>query len=199
MLGTAVLVAVAGAPALDALAKKGDAKLASRQSTNGGAMASNNEQRSPQVSDDGSAVIMTSEATNLGGPIAASKNVYVYDFAKKKVQLVSRRSKNKGGGGADDDSGSAEISGNGRIAVFSSDASNLSGPSLPFADQIYTYDLKKKQLELVSRQAKGKGGGAANGNSGTPSISARGPRCCLWDRGRQSWRSGRAGRRHLRL
>lgn len=134
--------------------------LISRRSGKNGAGA-NGSSNDPEISADGRMISFETTATNLGGPIAAgTENIYVYDFDKKKVSLVSRRS-GRTGAGANDDSISSRISGNGRWVAFETAATNLGGPTQTTAPNrnVYARDLRKRRTILISR-ASGNGDGA---------------------------------------
>ena len=111
----------------------------------------------PSISGSGRYVAFRSDADNLGGPIAANSNIYVYDRERNKVQLVSRRSRSAGGAGANGNSEDPVISANGRIVAFQTLATNLQGP-LNTSINTYVYDVEGKRVELVSRQSKSHGG-----------------------------------------
>ena len=86
-------------------------------------------------------------ADNLGGPIATlagDTNVYVYNLERKKVVLVSRRSKGAGGQGGDDESEDPAIAPSGPFVAFESEAQNLGGPNQLLADEenIYLHTLR---------------------------------------------------------
>ena len=166
-----VLVAVATlATAAGAL---GAAKttLVSRQSHGAGGDGADADATRPSISANGRFVAFNTEADNLGGPIDSDvDNVYVYDRRKRKVELVSRRS--RGGPGGDADSFVPAISANGRYVAFLSDADNLGGPRDPSVANIYVYDRKRDRVKLVSRRSgRGSGGDA---DSREPAISASG-------------------------
>jgi len=88
--------------------------------------------------------------------------------AKGDTILVSRASN---GDVADDDSFQASISANGRFIAFRSGATNLSNRDADAFEDIFVHDRKRKRTELVSVRSNG---GAANGGSFSPSISAGG-------------------------
>jgi hypothetical protein len=87
--------------------------------------------------------------------------------------LVSRQSAAAGGNGATDRSFSQSISRSGRFIAFATEATNLGGPiqTGAFEANVYVYDAKLQQVELVSRQSQAAGGLGANADSRTTSIS----------------------------
>ena len=86
-------------------------------------------------------MVFRTDATNLGGPIAADENVYVYDRWKDRVELVSRRSRKAGGQGANQNSDNPSISANGRYVSFETRATNLGGPIAGGGySNVYVYD-----------------------------------------------------------
>jgi hypothetical protein len=145
-------------------------RLVSRQSKSAGGAGTDATANDGSISDDGRYVAFATEADNLGGPADTSfENVYVYDIERKRVRLVSRRSKSAGGAGADNDSSDPSISGNGRFVAFESEASNLSAATnTPSGnDNVYVYDLKRKRIQLVSRQSRAAGGAGGDQESDT--------------------------------
>ncbi len=150
--------------------KRQKAELISRRSNKG--PGANDSSFIPSISASGRYVAFQSTADNLGGPLDGDNNVYVYDRELKKTRLVSRRSGNNGAGG-DGDSFTPSISANGRFVAFTSEADNLGGPRDIDFTNIYRYDLRRKQVQLVSRRS-GSSGSGANGNSESSSLSADG-------------------------
>ena len=127
----------------------------------------------PSISAGGRQVAFETEADNLGGPLDIGvQNIYVYDLERRRVALVSRRSRAAGGGGGDAESRGASISGGGRFVAFRSDADNLGGPAADVPN-IYVYDRKRRRVQLVSRRS-GKLGAGADAVSYTPAVSGDG-------------------------
>ena len=118
------------------------------------------------ISADGRFIAFTTIANNFGGPLDIDySNIYVYDRKNKTTKLVSRRSGN--GGGANNYSYDPVISGNGRYVQFSTDASNLGGPTISESN-VYVRDLKTKKTILISRRSgnAGAGGNLFSGSGG---------------------------------
>jgi len=155
--------------AVSALAGSGDTQLTSRQS-NGGP-GSNGDSEDPAASASGRFVAFESAATNLSGVDGPEDDVFLYDHKKRRVTLVSRRS--KGGPGADGDSEDPSVSASGRFVAYKSDADNLSGADSDGTQDVFVYDRKTKRTSLVSRRS-GKNGAGGDANSDSPSISADG-------------------------
>ena len=151
-----------------AQAGKGDTILVSRNAS--GSEGANGASYEPSLSASGRFIAYISQGSNLNGPddLAAS-DIYVYDAAKHKVELVSRKS--NGGPGGDADSSAPSISANGRFVAFESGAGNLVDASQGGPD-IYVYDRERDKVQLVSR--RGKNGPGGTGTSYNPSISANG-------------------------
>lgn len=169
-LAICLLAAVSASMALGA---KGDLDLGSRQSDAAGGAGANSWSYEGSLSDDGRFLAFRSEATNLDVEDSGSfeTTVYVYDFDANTVETVSRESNL--GPPAAGDSREEEISGNGRFVVFRTDAQNLGGPIV--ADEnVYVYDRRKDEVELISRRSEAAGGEGADADSGTPTISANG-------------------------
>jgi Tol biopolymer transport system component len=154
---------------------RGRIRLVSRQSASAGGAGAFGGSSEPAISADGRRVAFETTADNLGGPLdgGASENIYVYDLARKRVQLVSRQSASAGGTGGDRLSERPSISGDGRVIAFQSRAGNLGGPTVGL-DRIYAYDTERKRVRLVSRQSAAAGGAAADDVSISPAISADG-------------------------
>ena len=122
--------------------------------------AADGDSREEEISANGRFVVFRTDAENLGGPIVANENIYVYDRRTDEVELISRRSESAGGQGADADSGTATISANGRYVSFQTRATNLGGPiSDGGFTNVYVRDRKKERTFLVSRRSDGGKGG----------------------------------------
>jgi Tol biopolymer transport system component len=163
----AVLAALAAAPALGA---NGDLQLGSRQSAADGGAGANSWSAGGALSANGRFLAFMSEANNLDVE-DGFRSIYVYDFRKRVVENVSRAS--NFGPPSDGDDVDPQVSANGRFVAFETDATNLGGPTQD-SDNIYVYDRKLDQVELVSRQSASVGGQGADGESSNPTISASG-------------------------
>lgn len=138
-----------------------------------GQQLSRGESFAPAVSADGHDVAFVSTAP-LAGPAdgrsetRALANVYLRDTIRKTTTRVSI-----GRGGAPPDAGSYEpaISGDGRLVVFVSEATNLVPGDRNQVADIFLYDADAGTISLISR---GMGGGPANGPSSRPAISEDG-------------------------
>jgi Tol biopolymer transport system component len=168
-------IAVLGAVLLaaDALAKKDRTSLVSRQSASASGLGGDDESFNPAVSANGRFVAFETHADNLGGPAVDVANIYVYDRERKKVELVSRRSKSAGGAGGDGDSFLPSISKSGRFVAFETESENLGGPPVDFS-QIYLYDRKRDRIRLVSRRSQSAGGAAGDDGSFNGVVSGNG-------------------------
>jgi len=135
------------------------------------------------ISANGRYVAFTSCSQLLdGGPTYASGDVFVHDFATGRTTKVSVPAS---GLLADGSSTDPSISADGRYIAFQSQATNLaklscSGNPVQQAlcvqtplglDQVYVRDMVRKTTRLVSAAP---GGGAADGTSNIPTISANG-------------------------
>lgn len=77
----------------------------------------------PSISDDGS-VVAFSNQVSIAGPDAFESDVYAYDLGTATTLLMSR---NRGGVRANGNSALPAVSGDGRVVVFESEATNLDG------------------------------------------------------------------------
>lgn len=128
---------------------------------------------SPRVSSDGRFVVFTSTAPlDTAEPATPNRrpvaNVYVRDT---KTGTTARVSVGPSGSPLAVSSYDAVVSGNGRYVAFVSGASNLVQRDRNEAADVFLRDLELHTTTLVSRSASG---GAANGPSGQPAISADG-------------------------
>jgi Tol biopolymer transport system component len=124
----------------------------------------------PALSADGTSLAFTSTADNLVSQTvpANTQEIYIESLAATgSVALVSAAAD---GTAADAYSDSVSVSGDGRYAVFDSDADNLIA-GVSGTSEIYLKDLKTGAVTLVSASATG---AAANGYSSSPVISADG-------------------------
>ena len=142
----------------------------SRESNLG--LGADGDSRDEEISGNGRFVVFRTDAKNLGGPIVADQNIYVYDRRTDHVELVSRRSAKAGGGGANQNSDGPSISADGRYVAFQTRASNLGGPiAAGDVANVYVRDRKEKRTFLVSRRSSGGPGG--RDDSFEPSIAPR--------------------------
>jgi Tol biopolymer transport system component len=127
----------------------------------------------PSVSADGRYVAFTSTATldggearsSLGRPIASG---YVRDV---RIGVTERVSVSADGMPPDGSSSDPAISRDGRYVAFASEATNLVPGDRNRSADIFLRDLRTHSVALISRSASG---GAANGRSGNPVVSADG-------------------------
>ena len=127
----------------------------------------------PSVSADGRYVAFTSNATLDGGEARSSSgrpiaSVYVRDM---QLGVTERVSVCAGGIAPDGTSSSPAISRDGRYVAFASEATNLVPGDRNRSADIFLRDLRTHSTLLISRSASG---GAANGQSGSPVVSADG-------------------------
>jgi Tol biopolymer transport system component len=127
----------------------------------------------PSVSADGRYVAFTSNAALDGGAARSSSgrpiaSVYVRDM---QLGVTERVSVCAGGILPDGSSSSSAISRDGRYVAFASTATNLVPGDRNRSADIFLRDLRTHSTLLISRSASG---GAANGQSGSPVVSADG-------------------------
>jgi Tol biopolymer transport system component len=126
----------------------------------------NGESLDARISDDGTVVVYSSGASNLvEDDVNGTQDVFAYGTGSLDTTLVSVST---GGEQANNWSETAEISGNGRYAVFVSMATNLDPADTDPEPDIYLRDMVTGVTELVS---VGIGGANSNGQCYGPSVS----------------------------
>lgn len=127
------------------------------------------ESSDPVLSRNGRFVAFVSDAANLvEGDSNGLPDVFVHD---RKTGTTVRASVASDGGEADGGSDSPMLPGNGRFVAFDSAATNLAASDTNGVRDVFLHDLKTGVTELVSAAP---GGGAADGESVSPSVSANG-------------------------
>ncbi|GIU84059.1 MAG: hypothetical protein KatS3mg008_0834 [Acidimicrobiales bacterium] len=150
----------------------GVTRLVSRDSAGG---PTNGSSFDPVVSDDGRFVAFRSDATDLvSGDTNGRFDIFVRDLSTNSTTLMSRDS---GGGPTNGDSFEPAISDDGRFVAFRSDASDLVSGDGNGASDVFIRDRSSGVTRLVSVDASG---GAANGASFAPSVSADGRVVVFW-------------------
>lgn len=125
----------------------------------------------PMISADGRFVAFDSQAGNLApGDVNGQDDVFVKDMETGKTILVSATADGSSGNGP---SYRVGISGDARLVVFRSEASDLLPEDKDTASDIYLKDLRDGSLRLISTSS---GGVKADAPSYDPSISADGRR-----------------------
>jgi Tol biopolymer transport system component len=137
-----------------------------RVSIGEGGVQGNQSSLGPSLSADGQLVLFSSSATNLTPE--GQGGLFVRDVHAGKTSMVSV---NSAGEPADQPSFGAEISADGRYAMFLSSASNLVPGDRNMAADVFVRDLRRGTTERVSRLP---GDGAAYNPSRVAAISARG-------------------------
>jgi Tol biopolymer transport system component len=128
----------------------------------------NGSSSSPVLSADGTRVAFVSTASNLaGGDGNGAADVFVTD----RDGAVTRVSVAAGGADPNGPSSDPDISADGRFVVFESAASNLVDGDTDGVADVFVRDLQTQTTSLVS---SARGGGPADGASGSPAISASG-------------------------
>lgn len=132
-------------------------RLISRSTGN---IATNATSYSGDISYDGRYVAFLTDATNIGGTIAAgTANIYVRDRAASTTVLASQPtgSTNVSGNAS---SGPASITDDGKKVAFSSRSTNFAADATDGTGQIYLRDLNSTTTSLVSRSTAGARGDA---------------------------------------
>ncbi len=124
----------------------------------------------PMASMDGRFVIYESTATNLvPGDTNGEQDIFVYDVL---LDTTTRVSVHTNGAESDAFSQMADISDDGRYAVFATTATTLTDDTVTASTyNIFLHDLQTGETRLISRNSNGEGG---NGDSLRPSISGDG-------------------------
>jgi hypothetical protein len=129
------------------------------------------------ISADGRYVVFESEADNLvAGDTNGALDIFVKDLLTGGIERVSVAT---GGGQANGGSRQPAVSADGRLVVFSSDATNLDGLDLNPSSDIYLHDRSTGVTRLVHVDSAGNQGISAStiaGGADSPSISADGSR-----------------------
>jgi Tol biopolymer transport system component len=128
----------------------------------------NGPSSSPALAADGTRVAFVSSASNL---VPGDNNGAADVFLTDRDGNVTRVSVAADGGDPNGASSDPDISADGRYVVFESAASNLVAGDTNGAPDVFVRDLQAGTTTLVSAA---RGGGAGNGASGAPAISAAG-------------------------
>ncbi len=138
--------------------KTGELELVSR---NDEGEAANSACSSPSISANGRLVTYATAATNLTDDVDlnGAADIYVTDIKKGTTQLVSR-----GAGGSTPNGASimSSLSGNGRVALFVTAATDVEvlgagdgDVGIPEAFSVFAHTLKTGEIALVSRRTDG--------------------------------------------
>jgi Tol biopolymer transport system component len=133
-----------------------------------GNKTANGPSSDPALTRPGDTVAFASKASNL---VEGDTNAKSDIFLRRDVDPIQRVSVATDGTEANGDSTEPAVSGDGRLVVFTSTATNLAPGNAKGLPQIFLRDLKTGTTLLVSRAYDR---GPANGPSTTPSISAGG-------------------------
>ncbi len=127
---------------------------------------------SARISGDGQHVVFASGARNLGPDASGRAHVYLRDLVAGHLQLVDRAT-GAGGAIANGDSSDPQISGDGRLVLLRSTATNLDPADGDTTGDLYVRDAVAHTTTLVSRGA-GLAGAKAVGGARSGAISADG-------------------------
>ena len=121
------------------------------------------------ISDNGRFMAFGSDATNLSpGDTNNVKDVFLYDFYKATLDMVSLTSDGQLSNGVSD---SASISGQGQYLVFMSSATNFFPNDQNGANDVFVKDLTTGEVKLVSQLENGE---QPDSSSDSPNISSDG-------------------------
>ncbi len=129
----------------------------------------------PCLSRDGSVVVFTSKATNLGADVPSEvEQVYLYERMTGQISLISKDASGEAGSAP---SGVPSVSADGRLVAFSTTAPNLMDGVV--GQHIVLFDRSAGTLEIVDRATDGTLG---NGIADLPILSASGRHVLLTSR-----------------
>ena len=127
----------------------------------------------PSISADGRVVAFSSAAGSLVGvPDFEFAQIFVRDLAADTVTLVSRRNPPTRTPG-NDISLNPELSDDGRVVAFASDANNLSSRDRSVPQNVFVYDLRTNRIDFVNRRS-GRRGAAADSSGLLTDLSISG-------------------------
>jgi Tol biopolymer transport system component len=140
-----------------------------RVSVNSHEVGANGNSVNGSITPDGRYVVFDSSSTNLGGgDTNVAQDIFIRDLRLGTTKRVSVNSLGFEGNG---DSTDARISGNGRLVVFRSAATNLVLHDTNASDDVFIRDRRTSTTKRVSVGTKGQ---QANDRSSGPSISLDG-------------------------
>jgi Tol biopolymer transport system component len=143
--------------------------VTTRESVDSNGMQSNGKSSEPVISADGGSLAFYSDATNLvSGDTNLVRDVFVHD---RQTGATVRASVDSSGVQANADSSGSEISGDGRIVAFYSDATNLVAGDTNLVRDAFIKDL---QTGATSRVSVDSNGAQGNALSSMPWISTDG-------------------------
>ena len=123
----------------------------------------------PTISGDGNVVAFWSDANNLvAGDLNLQRDIFVHNRALATTELISVSTGGIQGNGP---SSRPNLSADGNLVAFTSDASNLVAGDTNLAGDVFVRDIAAGTTELISI---GLAGAPANGLSSVPVISGDG-------------------------
>ena len=175
-VAVAVSALAALPPAPASAADAGATLLLSRPSGLGALPAASTNSTSANsrrfVSGNGRFIVFASQSDGLStADNDEFQNVFLRDTQTGTTTLMSRST---GGEAANGDSSAPTISEDGTRVAFSSSASNLDPADTDSQSDIFLHIVGSGSTELVSRRGAFVGGGASDGDSRAPSLSADG-------------------------
>ena len=146
--------------------------------TTGSGNGGNSRALHPQITDDGSKIVFSSQATDLlATPTNSNGNIFLYDVGTGITQLITTGP----GSGGNNWSGSPQITPDGSKIVFNSRATNLTAIPTNGAVNLLLCDVATGITELITiGSSNGAEGGDAGGLVQDPSISTDGTKIAFW-------------------
>jgi len=141
-------------------------------SSDANGLEANDGSSSPRISDDGRFVVFESLATNLS-PISTggTQQVFIKDLVDGSVDLVSRDT--TGLVVANAAAENPDVSNDGRVIVFESNATNLSDLTTNGATQIYLKNMADDSIDMISSDTTLLSGGNGSSNRAYMSPDAQ--------------------------
>lgn len=152
----------------DVFVKDSATGVITRISTSSNGQQGNGRSLNPAISGNGRYVVFQSEASNLVGGLEIPDtngfaDIFRYDNLTGQIRRVSLGA---GGVQANNTCANPAISGDGRIIVFESTATNLVGSSVAGRSHVYLYDSSTDTIRRISA-----GPAEGNGGSFNPAVS----------------------------
>ena len=146
-----------------------EAHLVSRVSETRSGKGGNSPSTNPSISRDGFRVAFHSRSGNLiSEPRNFRDHIYLRDFTNNTLTRITAIPGRNGSIEANRGSQNPRLSGNGKLVLFESVATNLGPADNNGVWDLYLHDIENKSFEMVSRSGKGKLGNGDSTNGHIP-------------------------------